>query len=381
MRGRGLPLLGLLATGVAWAASDIVSFVGRPDPALLSSEETRLWHQSSEQDGALQKQGSLYEDAALDAYLQGLCDRLFPEFDGAIRMRALRSTLPNAFMMPNGSTYMHAGMLAVVRNEAQLAAIIAHEGGHFVDKHGLRNMRRASKSIVFAQLVALGGVPLVGELIAASSIYGFSRELEREADAAAVERMSRAGYDLGEASAPFLALQGYYAVNKIKEPIFYASHPRLDERIDYFDAAADARGTAGGARNDEAFLAATAGARLFVLEEELKRRNHAVVIHLLSDAGLRATYPREADYHLAAALRQRNAAGDLARAEELLVPLSLERPEHPETWKLLGDLRLRAGQGAEARVHYLRYLELRPDAADRAFVERQLQKLESGATP
>ena len=41
--------------------------------------------------------------------------------------RVLRDPQPNAFALPNGSIYITTGLICLVDNESQLAALIAHD--------------------------------------------------------------------------------------------------------------------------------------------------------------------------------------------------------------------------------------------------------------
>ena len=43
----------------------------------------------------------------------------------------------NASMLPSGMMIVNTGLLARVRNEAQLAAVLGHEAGHYFRKHAL----------------------------------------------------------------------------------------------------------------------------------------------------------------------------------------------------------------------------------------------------
>ena len=50
-------------------------------------------------------------------------------------------------MLPSGMMIVNTGLLVRVRNEAQLAAVLGHEAGHYFRRHALdlhRDMRRKS---------------------------------------------------------------------------------------------------------------------------------------------------------------------------------------------------------------------------------------------
>jgi hypothetical protein len=64
-----------------------------PVHAITEQEQrARLLFVTCEQEANLAAQGFLYGDAALDAYLQSVMDRLYPEKHGEYRVRALRNT-------------------------------------------------------------------------------------------------------------------------------------------------------------------------------------------------------------------------------------------------------------------------------------------------
>jgi predicted Zn-dependent protease len=356
----------------------VATFTSAEDLARVYDKERVLWDLGARGDEALHNRGALLSDPALNAYLQGIVDRLYPEFQGAIRARFIRNTQANAFMQPNGSTYMFTGMLAHIDSEAQLAAIMAHEGAHFIDRHSYRGYKSASSKAVFGQLVSLGGVPIAGELIAMSSIMGYSRELESTADEMGLERFRRAGYDLREAKKPFEALVGYLRANEIKEPYFFASHPQLQQRVEFF-AGAETRQTEPGRIEIDDYRARTEVARVDVLVEFAKRRAFKDLIYLLEDDSRRARFPASSRHWLGIAYLQRALGGDIARAEQVFQATMRDVPTYAPPYKALGEIYMKqAEHRADALPLFARYLELAPDAPDRGYVALYIQRLTQG---
>src|ERR1700733_13892657 len=74
-------------------------------------QRARLLFVTREEEAHLEAQGLLYGDAALDAYLQSVMDRLYPERQGEYRVRALRNTEFNAFAVATGNLYVFTGAL------------------------------------------------------------------------------------------------------------------------------------------------------------------------------------------------------------------------------------------------------------------------------
>src|SRR5271165_4552223 len=75
-----------------------------PGHAITEQEQrARILFETREQEARLEALGLLYGDAALDAYLQSVMDRLYPERHGEYRVRAFRDTEFNAFAVATGN--------------------------------------------------------------------------------------------------------------------------------------------------------------------------------------------------------------------------------------------------------------------------------------
>src|SRR3546814_388986 len=114
------------------------------------------------------------------------------------QFNVIKDETPNAFALPGGFVGVHTGLFKVVENEAQLAAVIAHEVGHVTAHHPAERMSR--QTLVQAGLTALGGASQPTAQIAAAAatlgiILPFSRTQEAEADAIGLQYMAKAGYD------------------------------------------------------------------------------------------------------------------------------------------------------------------------------------------
>ena len=102
--------------------------------------------QAEEEEDKLAKTGDVHDDPSLVQYLERIAARVLPRegkaAEGpAIRVIVFRDPTLNAFAMPNGRVYLHTGLLARVENEAQLAAVMAHELTHVTDRHALTVQR------------------------------------------------------------------------------------------------------------------------------------------------------------------------------------------------------------------------------------------------
>lgn len=132
-----------------------------------------------------------------------------PETYGGYHFLLLDSDEVNAFAAPGGLILVTRGMLRCCESEDELAAVLAHEICHVEMKHGLRSIKQGRLTEAFTVVAAesakqLGSEELasltrefeasVGDVVMTLTTSGYSRTQERDADAAAVELLRRAGY-------------------------------------------------------------------------------------------------------------------------------------------------------------------------------------------
>ena len=239
--------------------------------AALEEDEKRIWVRGREEANALDGGGILYRDEALNRYLEGVARKLVPPevfrvipFD----VKVIRNPHLNAFTFPDGAIYVHTGMLARMDNEAQLAALLAHEMAHATHRHAVREFRTAkNKTALFATMrFTIGSLPAVGEVAnllgslgTKSAVTGYSRAMETEADTEGFRLLLRAGYDYEEAPKLFRHLKEEIEEEELPEPFFFGTHPRLKERMDNYRRLIEDLGPERrkGVRNADAFLAKT----------------------------------------------------------------------------------------------------------------------------
>ena len=191
----------------------------------------------------------IYHDPAATEYLnilgQGLAyasDR--PELFGGYRFAILDADEVNAFATPSGLILLSRGMLRLVRSEDDLAAVIAHEIGHIQHQHGLKAIRTARITSALTSTAIAGAQFATSEEVAELTLVfedsinditstlvnsGYSRSAEREADQAAVEIMTRVGYD---PNALVRVLERMGETWDPDGPGFAQTHPSPSDRID-----------------------------------------------------------------------------------------------------------------------------------------------------
>ena len=188
----------------------------------------------------VEKQAHLVSDTSIREYVnrigQNLAMQAHAEF--AVSVKMIQSDEINAFTLPGGFVYVNSGVMKIADNEAEFAAVIAHEIGHAAARHATRQTSRG-------QLAKIAGLPL-GLLMpgwrgfaaaqasrAAAPILSmhFSRAFETEADLLSVSYLSGAGYDPNASIDMFELIESTErrkpgAVSKL-----FLSHPPTADRI------------------------------------------------------------------------------------------------------------------------------------------------------
>jgi beta-barrel assembly-enhancing protease len=343
----------------------------RPD----TEGERRLWYASVKMEESLRKSGQIYDDPQLCRYLQYILDRLYPEFKGHMRVQVLKAPVLNAFAMPNGSIYINLGLIAALENEAQLATVLAHEGIHFVNKHAALQRAYYHDTGGLRTAAALLGVAgMVAELAMVSSVFGYSRHHEREADESGFERLVAAGYDPREALGAFQHLIAEAKANKVPEPFFFATHPKLETRVRNFDALNQKIAAVGGDRGAARYQEQVGHVRPIVLQAKITAGRYDAVIAALKDGHGDRLYGPKAMFYLGEAYRLRNGQGDRSKAIICYQCAQEKLKGFAPLYESLGILYLKTGAYDRAVASFKRYLQLNPHGSQSEFVRPYLQK-------
>ena len=151
----------------------------------------------------------------------------------------------NAFALPGGKIGVYTGILPVAKTPAQLAAVLGHEVGHVIAKHGNERVSQgmlAQGGLVAADLLTGSADPTKKQLLMAGLGLGaqfgvllpFSRIQESEADLIGLKLMSQAGFDPNESVQLWKNMQ---AASGGKAPSEWMStHPSDERRISALEA-------------------------------------------------------------------------------------------------------------------------------------------------
>jgi predicted Zn-dependent protease len=152
-------------------------------------------------------------------------------------IKVIDSDEVNAMALPGGFFFVNSGLILNADEEAELAAVMAHETAHVCAHHTAREMTRMSYAqLGTIPLIFIGGWTGYGIYEAASiavpmTFLHFSRDFESQADYLGVQYMYRAGYDPQAFISFFEKVQ---ALEKRKPGMVaktFSDHPQTPDRI------------------------------------------------------------------------------------------------------------------------------------------------------
>ena len=371
-------------TGLICAILSIPFAVGAPgaDAQVLDLDTTRL--EASYNTGK-----TIVRDPGLDAYLAGIVARLIAANADAgaipIRIHALREPLPYAFGLDNGAVYISTGLLARLRNDSQLAGLIAaeisstirHDSQNGDESSRQRAARRAIPNIFLVAVTAgLAAIPLSkGDAEARRTI---EEQLQLDSDRVALQWLRAADYQTGEVPRGLQRLLDALTAEKRFGLTVLASPSGLAGRMASFKQAMPPEATAAAAEPAAAAEALAPFARRFTLEivrDDMHGAQTASGVALLDRLDSEEGATGET-----ACLRaeiKRLSMTDLARLPEVITTYEActafaDAPA--DAIRELGFLYRRQGDKAAARLNFARYLERAPGAADAPIVRAYLEE-------
>lgn len=190
----------------------------------------------------------LCNDPKVDAYLTKLGNRLIEHLntrgvDYPWEFHCVNDKAVNAFALPGGFVFINRGAIEAADNEAQLAAVMAHELSHVALRHGTNQATKAQYAQLGAGILgAAGGIfgGAVGAAAAGAGQFTFgsvllhnSRGAETQADVMGTQVLYDSGFD-PRAMAAFFENLNASSEGKAP-PEFFSDHPNPDHRIERVD--------------------------------------------------------------------------------------------------------------------------------------------------
>ncbi len=222
------------------------------NPATGQQQFTALMSPGQEQSLGAQEHGKVVAEfgvvpsgSALDNYVQGIGRKITAgteRRDVTYKFFVLDTPMMNAFALPGGYIYVTRGILAQAGNEAELAAVLAHEVGHITARHAAeRYSQGVLASLGVAVIAAAADSAQLGQAAdIGTDLYmkSYSRGQESQADELGIRYLSRAGYDPG-AMAGFLESLGAHddlekrmqGQGDAEDFSYFSTHPRTQDRM------------------------------------------------------------------------------------------------------------------------------------------------------
>jgi predicted Zn-dependent protease len=228
----------LLVLGLALAACESAPVTGRNQLILLpESQDAGMGLQAYQQ---IKQEERVSRDPDLTRRVEEIGRRIAavsgqPDWDW--QFTVFENDEPNAFALPGGKVGVYTGLFKVARNDDQLAAVLAHEVGHAIARHGAERMSQGLITQLGAAALGAATSPAYAQLAAQAATLGiilpYSRTQESEADEIGLMMMAEAGYDPREA---IKLWQNFEALGGARPPEFLSTHPAEGTRIERLEA-------------------------------------------------------------------------------------------------------------------------------------------------
>ena len=383
-----------LATGVAEARvrpQDMVPLVG-PGYRPTERDEIGLWQEMRRVEEEVAGSNLLIQDPQLTGYLKNLIGKVGGPAAQDFRIYLAHIPEFNAVMFPTGFAVVFSGLLLRMRNEAQLAGVIAHESGHFLRRHQIRSwrdMKRKTDILAIGSMLAgigggaagvyVGDYVQLAQLGAIMSLFQYSRSMEAEADAIGVKLLAENGYPPIEMANVWQQLIGEetasarYRRKHRRRGSLFDTHPSPDSRMADLKLSAAEVTVAGKAYDSgrERYLSTIGPIRAMLLDDQVKLNDPGASQYLI-DTLAKDGWNGLLRYYEAEVWRLRNRRGDDLRAAQGYAA-SVAYPDAPaDAWRWHGISLMKAGRTGEARAAFTRYLTMKPDASDAAWVRQMI---------
>jgi Zn-dependent protease with chaperone function len=137
----------------------------------------------------------------------------------------------NAVALPSGIIVVTDALVTLAADDREILGVLAHEAGHVEGRHGLRNLLQNSLVGLLLAWI-LGDVSTLAAAAPRAFIEaGYSRDLEREADAFAVNVLRRNGIAVRHFADMLRRLDQAGGVSDSGGFQYLSSHPATSERL------------------------------------------------------------------------------------------------------------------------------------------------------
>ena len=120
------------------------------------ADEKGLWQSLERFEEELASSNLVFDAPDMHSYFVRVMRKLLGDRAKDTRVYLVHDASFNALMAPNGMMIVQSGLLARVRNEAQLAAVLGHESGHYLRRHSIAQFRDRERKTAVMAFVSAG---------------------------------------------------------------------------------------------------------------------------------------------------------------------------------------------------------------------------------
>ena len=194
------------------------------------------------------EKGAAYDDQKVEAYVNRIGQDLAAHSDRPdipYTFTVIDDANINAYAFPGGYIYINRGLMVYLENEAELAAVLAHEIGHVTARHAVRQQSAAAANQTLSQMayILTGSADLAqaSNTYGTSLVRGYGRDHELEADSEGATYLYNSGYDPNALLEVIGVLKDQEQYNRVKAQAsgkkpqayhgLFSTHPRNDKRL------------------------------------------------------------------------------------------------------------------------------------------------------
>ena len=307
---------------------------------------------------------TLISDAETQNFLAEIVRPLYKaaglSFD-ANKIYIVRDNSLNAFVSDGNNMFVHTGTLLEARNVNELSGILAHETGHIMGGHIVRQKLKMQKMkyIMLGSMIAAGAaavstgrgdaamaIILGSQNSALNSMLNYQMQEERSADESAVKLLNATGQSTQGLLNFMKTIRQKNMLSGIEENSYFRTHPLTNERIAHFTEVGKSNRHPTQHRLDDKLKMIKAKLAAFLLERDKVNRLYP------SENSTPARYAH-------AILAFRN--GNIPHALDLIDRLLKEQPANPYFHEQKAQFLFESGQVRKSIASYERALELLPN--------------------
>ncbi|MBQ7632934.1 MAG: M48 family metalloprotease [Alphaproteobacteria bacterium] len=280
----------------------------------------------------------------------------------ADKVYIVRDNTLNAFVSEGNNMFVHTGTLIEADNVNELSGILAHETGHILGGHIVRQQLKLQKMqyIMLGSMIAAGAAAvstgrgdaamaliLGSQSSAVNSMLHYQIQEERNADESAIKLLDKTKQSTAGLQNFMRKIKKRTAMSGITENPYFRTHPMTTERINHFAEAGKNNHYPIAHRLDTDFAMIKAKLSAYLLDKSKVAR-----LYPQSDNSAAARYARSI-----LAFRQNN----ITKALDLLDGLIAEQPHNPYFYEIKGQFLFESGQVQKSVSVYETALKIRPD--------------------